>query len=175
MYIMYLVCKDLKYNRRKIINNLTSAVESVLFSECESDKTELNAKSDELTKKHKGLIELYTSDEISKEEFTELRQKYSTEINSIKSVLDGMEVQQSMKNHRELISDIKKSIDELINGVQYEDEFYSQILDRMVVHDKNHIDVYLNMLPYKWSFAVEKNAISETHLPISVRIPFTSS
>ena len=161
MYIMYLVCRDLKYNRHKIINNLTNAVEAVLFSECESDKTELTAQLEELTKKHKGLIELYTSGDISKEEFTELRQKYSTEINSIKSVLDGMEVQQSMKNQRsELIADIKKYIDELINGVQYEDEFYSQILDRMVVHDKNHIDVYLNMLPYKWSFAVEKIAIS---------------
>ena len=176
MYIMYLVCRNLKYNRRKIVRNLTSAIENVLFSECESDTTELTAQLEELTKKHKGLIELYTSGDISKEEFTELRQKYSTEINNIKNTLNGMEVQQSMKNqHSELIADIKKSIDELINGVQYEDEFYAQILDKMVVHDKNHIDVYLNMLPYKWSFAVEKIAISETHLPISVRIPFTSS
>ncbi len=98
------------------------------------------------------------------------------EIDSIKSKLNGMEVQQNMKSqHSELIADIKKSIDELINGVQYEDEFYAQILDRMIVHDKNHIDVYLNMLPYKWSFAVEKIAISETHLPISVSSPFTSA
>ncbi len=176
MYIMYLVCRDLKYNRRKIVSNLTSAIESVLFSECVSDRTELTAQLEKLTKKHTGLIELYTSGDISKEEFTDLRQKYSTEIDSLKSTLNGMEVQQNMKNqHSELIADIKKSIDEIINGVQYEDEFYAQILDRMVVNDKNHIDVYLNMLPYKWSFAVEKIAISETHLPISVRIPFTSS
>lgn len=176
MYIMYLVCRDLKYNRRKIVNNLTNAIESVLFSECESDRTELTAQLEKLTKKYTGLIELYTSGDISKEEFTELRQKHSTEIDIIKSKLNGMEVQQSIKNqHNELIADIKKSIDELINGVQYEDEFYAQILDRMVIHDKNHIDVYLNMLPYKWSFAVEKIAISETHIPMSVRMPFTSS
>ena len=62
-----------------------------------------------------------------------------------------MEVQQSMKNQRsELIADIKKYIDELINGVQYEDEFYSQILDRMVVHDKNHIElVFIDVLKEK--------------------------
>ena len=64
-----------------------------------------------------------------------------------------------MKNqHSELIADIKKSIDELINGVQYEDEFYGRILDKIVVNDKNHIDVYLNMLPYKWNYAVSSGA-----------------
>lgn len=179
IYIMYLVCRQLKYNRRKIINNLTNAIEYVLFNECVSDRTELTAQLEKLTKRHIGLIELYTSGDISKEEFTELRQKYSTEIDSIKSNLNGMEVQQNMKNqHSELIADIKKSIDELINGVQYEDEFYGRILDKIVVNDKNHIDVYLNMLPYKWSYAVSSGAevaISATDVPISVRIPFTSA
>ncbi len=69
----------------------------------------------------------------------------------------------------------------LINGIQYEDEYYTQILDKMVINDKNHIDVYLKMLPHKWSFTVAKgvtgaletlkkaeaseNSISEASLP----------
>lgn len=180
IYIMYLVCRQLKYNRRKIINNLTNAIESVLMAEWNKTSTdELTAEIEELTRKRTELIELYTSGDISKEEFTELRQKYSTEIDNIKSTLNGMEVQQNMKNqHSELIADIKKSIDELINGVQYEDDFYGWILDKIVVNDRNHIDVYLNMLPYKWSYAVSSGAevaISATDVPISVRIPFTSA
>lgn len=43
-----------------------------------------------------------------------------------------------------------------ICGIQYEDEYYTQILDKMVINDKNHIDVYLRMLPHKWSFTVAK-------------------
>ena len=54
------------------------------------------------------------------------------------------------------MADIKNAIDELINGIQYEDEYYTQILDKMVINDKNHIDVYLKMLPHKWSFTVAK-------------------
>lgn len=180
IYIMYLVCRQLKYNRRKIINNLTNAIESVLMAEWNKTSTdELTTEIEELTRKRTELIELYTSGDISKEEFTELRQKYSTEIDSIKSTLNGMEVQQNMKNqHSKLMEDIKKSIDELINGVQYEDEFYGRILDKIVVNDKNHIDVYLNMLPYKWSYAVSSGAemaISATDVPMSVNKPLTSA
>ena len=179
IYIMYLVCRQLKYNRRKIINNLTNAIESVLMAEWNKTSTdELTAEIEELTRKRTELIELYTSGDISKEEFTELRQKYSDRIEKIRAMQKGIESQQSMLDKRqELMEDIKKSIDELINGVQYEDEFYGRILDKIVVNDKNHIDVYLNMLPYKWSYAVSSGAemaISATDVPISVSIPFTS-
>ena len=48
-------------------------------------------------------------------------------------------------------------MNELINGVEYEDDFYKEILDKMVVNDKDHIDVYLNLLPLKWSYTVAKS------------------
>lgn len=54
------------------------------------------------------------------------------------------------------LSEIKDVIDELLAGVLYEDEYYTQMLDKMVVNDKNHVDVYLKMLPHKWSFAAAK-------------------
>ena len=70
---------------------------------------------------------------------------------------EGIEQQQTMiLKQQELMADIKKAINELINGIQYEDEYYTQILDKMVINDKNHIDVYLKMLPHKWSFTVAK-------------------
>ena len=70
---------------------------------------------------------------------------------------EGIEQQQTMiLKQKELMEDIKNAINELINGIQYEDEYYTQILDKMVINDKNHIDVYLKMLPHKWSFTVAK-------------------
>lgn len=180
IYIMYLVCRQLKYNRRKIINNLTNAIESVLMAEWNKTSTdELTTEIEELTRKRTELIELYTSGEIDKDEFTSLRQKYSDRIEKIQDMEKSIESQQSMLDKRqELIDDIKKSIDELINGVQYEDEFYGRILDKIVVNDRNHIDVYLNMLPYKWSYAVSSGAevaISATDVPMSVNKPLTSA
>ena len=40
--------------------------------------------------------------------------------------------------------------------MEYDDEFYKHILDKMVVNDKDNIDVYLNLLPMKWSYTVAK-------------------
>lgn len=92
IYLMYLVCRDLKMNRQKMRDDLTKTIETVLPAE--------------------------------------------------------------------RMADIKKAVDELINGiVQYEDDYYAQLLDKMVVNDKDHIDVYLNMLPYKWQFVAAKRML----------------
>lgn len=130
IYLMYLVCKELKMNRQKIISNLTKTIEAVISMDITGTE----------------------------------------EIEQLKSMADGIEKQQDMINkQRELSGDIQKAIEELISGVQYEDVYYTQLLDKMVVNDKNHIDVYLNMLPYKWEFA--KCSISEASLPISFNTP----
>lgn len=188
IYLMYLVCKELKLNRQKIISNLTKTIEAVISMDITGTNTNaLAVKIEEAKKKRTGLIELYTSGDIDKDEFTALRAKYDEEIETLKAMADGIEKQQEMiDKQRELLDDIKKAIEELISGVQYEDEYYTQLLDKMVVNDKNHIDVYLNMLPYKWQFAIAQSVkgamkaskkaeasectISEASLPMSVRI-----
>lgn len=54
------------------------------------------------------------------------------------------------------IAEIKNMVDKLISGVEYEEIFYALLLDKMVIYDDKHIDVYLNLLPYKWSFTANK-------------------
>ena len=82
-----------------------------------------------------------------------------------------------------VMKEITAAIHEIVSGVEYEDAFYSQILDKMVVQSKDTVDVYLNLLPIKWSYAVAKaskgvldpkSGISETEIPISVNIARSS-
>lgn len=192
IYLLYLVCRELKINRQKVVDNLTKTIDAVMRIDLTGTSTSaLSEKIEEAKKKRTGLIDLYTSGDIDKTEFTALRAKYDEDIEKLKSTMEGIEQQQTMiLKQQELMADIKNAIDELINGIQYEDEYYTQILDKMVINDKNHIDVYLKMLPHKWSFTVAKgvtgaletlkkaeaseNSISEASLPISVKIPVTS-
>ena len=58
------------------------------------------------------------------------------------------------EKQQKLIGEIAETISELVNGVEYEDDFYKEILDKMVINDKDPIDVYLNLMPHKWSYAV---------------------
>ena len=192
IYLLYLVCRELKINRQKVVDNLTKTIDAVMRIDLTGTSTSaLSEKIEEAKKKRTGLIDLYTSGDIDKTEFTALRAKYDEDIEKLKSTMEGIEQQQTMiLKQQELMADIKNAIDELINGIQYEDEYYTQILDKMVINDKNHIDVYLKMLPHKWSFTVAKgvtgaletlkkaeaseNSISEASLPISFKSPATS-
>lgn len=192
IYLLYLVCRELKINRQKVVDNLTKTIDAVMRIDLTGTSTNaLSEKIEEAKKKRTGLIDLYTSGDIDKTEFTALRAKYDEDIEKLKSMAEGTRQQQTMiLKQQELMADIKNAIDELINGIQYEDEYYTQILDKMVINDKNHIDVYLKMLPHKWSFTVAKgvtgaletlkkaeaseNSISEASLPISVNIALSS-
>lgn len=188
IYLLYLVCRELKINRQKVVDNLTKTIDAVMRIDLTGTSTSaLSEKIEEAKKKRTGLIDLYTSGDIDKTEFTALRAKYDEDIEKLKSTMEGIEQQQTMiLKQQELMADIKNAIDELINGIQYEDEYYTQILDKMVINDKNHIDVYLKMLPHKWSFTVAKgvtgaletlkkaeaseNSISEASLPRCVTL-----
>ena len=192
IYLLYLVCRELKINRQKVVDNLTRTIDLCLRIDLTGTSTSaLSAKIEEAKKKRTGLIDLYTSGDIDKTEFTALRAKYDEDIEKLKSTMEGTRQQQTMiLKQQELMTDIKNAIDELINGIQYEDEYYTQILDKMVINDKNNIDVYLKMLPHKWSFTVAKgvtgaletlkkakaseNSISEASLPISVSMALSS-
>ena len=205
IYLLYLVCRELKINRQKVVDNLTKTIDLCLRIDLTGTSTSaLSEKIEEVGKKRTGLIDLYTSGDIDKTEFTALRAKYDEDIEKLKSTMEGIEQQQAMiLKQQELMVDIRNAIDELINGIQYEDEYYTQILDKMVINDKNHIDVYLKMLPHKWSFTGAKgvtgaletlaekrpleasphteakkaeaseNSISEASLPMSVSTPVT--
>ena len=158
IYLLYLVCRELKINRQKVIDNLTKTIDLCLRIDLIGTSTSaLSEKIQEVGKKRTGLIDLYTSGDIDKTEFTALRAKYDEDIEKLKSMAEGTRQQQTMiLKQKELMEDIKNAINELINGIQYEDEYYTQILDKMVVGDKNHIDVYLKMVPHKWSFTAAK-------------------
>ena len=185
IHIMYLVCKQLTIDRQKIADNLIKTIQKVISLDMTgADTNTLEDKIEAAQKKRTDLIDLYTSGDIDRDEFTALRAKYDAEIDSLKSMVESMEKQQVViVKQKELMEDIKNAVDELIGGIEYEDEFYTQLLDKMVINDRENIDVYLNLLPLKWSYTVataskkalasERN-ISEASLPISVKIPVTS-
>ncbi len=186
IHIMYLVCKQLTIDRRKISDNLIKTINKVISMDITgADTNALAEKIETAKKKRTDLIDLYTSGDIDRDEFSKLRAKYDAEIDSLKSMMESIEKQQfAIAKQQELMADIKSAVDELIGGIEYEDEFYTQLLDKMVINDRENIDVYLNLLPLKWSYTVAKASkkvlapernISGASLPISVKSPLSSA
>jgi hypothetical protein len=48
--------------------------------------------------------------------------------------------------------EIANTINKTVEGLTHEGEFYRNILDKMVINDRDHIDVYLKLLPCRWSY-----------------------
>lgn len=185
VHIMCLVTQSLKFNRKAIANNLMTVIRRIIAMDSTgTDVQKIKEKIQTVEEKRLKLLDIYMSGIISKEEFAAARLKCDEEIMELQSIIDSVEKQQTMVRQQEdLLSEIGKTINEIINGIEEEDVFYKHILDRMVVNDKNHIDVYLNLLPMKWSFAEKKASkglisdlwnISDASVPISVSSPFSS-
>ncbi len=158
-HIMYLVTRSLKYNKEKITDNLLAIIKSVIAMDTAgTDSEKLKSQIKTIEEKRTDLIDLYTSGNITRDEFSAARAKCENEIAELRSVIDSIDKQRERPSkQQELVAEITEAMNELINGVEYEDDFYKEILDKMVVNDKDHIDVYLNLLPLKWSYTVAKS------------------
>ena len=185
VHIMYLVTRSLQLEEKKITANLLSVIQSVLsvninYSHIEKLKEQIQSVEDKRTQ----LIDLCISGAITKQEFITKREVCDKEISELQDTISGIDQQHLLADQQEsVMKEITAAIHEIVSGVEYEDAFYSQILDKMVVQSKDTVDVYLNLLPIKWSYAVAKaskgvldpkSGISETEIPISVNIARSS-
>lgn len=185
VHIMYLVTRSLQLEEKKITANLLSVIQSVLsvntnYSHIEKLKEQIHTVEDKRTQ----LIDLCISGAITKQEFITKREACDKEISELQGTISGIDQQHLLADQQEsVMKEITAAIHEIVSGVEYEDAFYSQILDKMVVQSKDTVDVYLNLLPIKWSYAVAKaskgvldpkSGISETEIPISVNIARSS-
>lgn len=185
VHIMYLVTRSLQLEEKKITANLLSVIQSVLsvntnYSHIEKLKEQIQSVEDKRTQ----LIDLCISGAITKQEFITKREACDKEISALQDTISGIDQQHLLADQQEsVMKEITAAIHEIVSGVEYEDAFYSQILDKMVVQSKDTVDVYLNLLPIKWSYAVAKaskgvldpkSGISETEIPISVNIARSS-
>ena len=180
VHIMSLVCRSLKYDREKIIKNLLSVIRSVIAMDMGGNDAEnLRERIKEIEDKRGELLDLYMSGDISKDEFLRARRKYDDEIAEWTERIDGTDRRKALGDRRDVVSDdAEKAIGEIIGGVECDGEFYRHILDRIAVHDRDHFDVYLKSLPYKWSFSYVQAANPEgrtddSSVPISVNAPLT--
>ena len=184
VHIMYLVTQSLKFDQQQIIGNLLAIIKSVIaLDSTGTDVAKLKNKIEEIENGRTNLLDVFLSGVITKEEFAAARAKCDAEIAELQAVIDSVDHHRTMISHeQELLEDIKNSINEIIDGAEYEDAFYKQILDRMVINNRDNIDVYLKLLPFKWSYTISKavNCESDTNgnildasEPTSVRIPMT--
>lgn len=143
--------KQLQFNKDKIIDNLCSIVETVLSTgdEITIDTKEIEKRIESYKSKIDRLLDLYISEDLTKEEYRKKKSEYESEIcglqNSVRAACKDSDIPYDRK---ELIKSIKTKIKAVVNGDEIDDTFYKNILDKIIVHSRENIEVFFNLLPY---------------------------
>lgn len=154
MYIMRHVTGSFAMAMKPAVKSMMAAIAPILSKDMNgTDINELHARKQAAEKRRSRLLELYMSQDIDREEFITTRAKCDSEIDELDDLIGRPDKRDVMtKRQDELMLDITDAIHDIVNGTVLDEVFCRNLIDHMVVHDKNHIDVYLQSLSHKWSY-----------------------
>lgn len=169
MLMLQEVIRHLKINKEQLISELAAIIRTVVLNEeSVSDKTAVERQLKMLAGKKERLMDIYLGNEITKEEYKLMAEKYDNERIILEKQKEKAERKELIEStHQKLLEDIIASIRALASGDKQDDTFYRNLVDKIVVHDRRNIDIFLNLLPFSWHHI-------DASIPISVRIAATS-
>lgn len=147
---------------------------------------------EQLTKKKADVLDAFFSQQITEDEMKLVNERYDRELGALRVRLEAVRSKGAAAYETEVLrEDVQKKITAIVGGETDSETFYKNLLDRMVVHKDKRVEVYLNLLPQKWTFILEdlrdvnrklegkgaaKNKVCKNgpSVPISVSSPFSS-
>ena len=167
MAILAQVMATVKVDRKKITDGLCDALSVVLTQDTKAEGNAERLKkeiADEENKKKK-LLDLYYDGDLTKDEFRKEKEELTENINAKRSKLLELERKVTVSyDVPRAVNEIREHISDVFDGVKQDEAFYKYVLDKIVVFSREKMDVYLNLLPFRWrvvenSFVSDKNAL----------------
>lgn len=76
--------------------------------------------------------------------------------NNLIKIINKVISNDTNRNKHEVILNIKNAVDLILNGVEFDEEFCSKLLDKIIIYDRDNIDVYLKYIPFKLRIIAKK-------------------
>ena len=94
---------------------------------------------------------MYLSEDLTKEQYRQKKEAYAKEIKELNNILEkNNKAAHASYDSDRAIADVKKYLSDVLYAEKQDDIFYKTIIDKIVVYDRQHFDVYLNLLPHRW-------------------------
>ena len=154
----YLI-EHIQVAREDIVSQLLADIQMVQQSEPASDIEPLKAEIENLSRKKRKAIDLMLDDLLSREDLKKQADFYDSEIARLtQEIADKQDV--SAVHQRQLDS-IKAYIRQVNLTAEHDSDdtaFYSQLLQKAVVLDRNHSEFYLTCVPFgfRMSYSIHK-------------------
>lgn len=170
MLMIQEIIRHLNMNKEQLISELTAIVRTVLETGEKGayDKASVERQLKVIADKKERLMDIYLGEEISKEEYQRMAARYDDERTALEEQRErAAKKELAESTQKKLIDDISESIRALASGEKQDDTFYRNLIDRIIVHDRKNIDIFLNLLPFRWRHL-------DASIPMSVKIAATS-
>ena len=185
--ILQRVVTDTMSSRTSIINTLLQTVESVVKSVSDNDnRSHFQSEIAKCEDKKKKLLDMCLNGYIEAKEYREACDELSNQITDLEQkLIKEQNNQQMIEDKEKIIADIRNYVNSISAGEEWNDTFYRNIVDKIVVYKDRKIDVHLKLIPEKWqgiilagtkeieAYESEKRSCVCSE-PISVSKPFNS-
>lgn len=173
--MMQQVIKSLLFDKQGIINRLTDVIGNVLSQDMGIKPETTKQEIEKIDAKRQRLLELFVNADITKADFQRLKQQYDKTIENLKKELKEQDDKNKLRLSQQFIyKDIASSIRGLIIGDTWDDTFYRNLLDQIVVQSDGTLEITLKLLPNKWHAVLHK-AIAAMEQPCAAECHFDAS
>lgn len=149
--------KEMPVNKEKLAKNLIDLISSVLVRNQKLlSEDKLTEQIDKLTEKRKRLIELYINCEISKSDFENISVRYKSEILNLENLKNEIDREKSSDNVNDRLEKMECEISKLLQGDVWDDVFYRQIIDTILVSGNNTVSVQLAHFSKQFFYCINK-------------------
>lgn len=190
MQIMEQVTDRLQVNRERVIEHILKDVTAALNARIgTSGREAVDRALEDNQKRMDRLIDLWLREMIPEDDF--LRQKDAL-MNERNALIDQQQAikaaDRTLERREEFLEGLRTHVEEALDSEECKENFFRCILEKMVVNDREHIDVILklfsgeqryssNMIDktVKFRGVLQKRTTGNTDMPISVSVARTRS
>lgn len=145
---------SLHMDRDAIVSNVTSlALDAIQTGQTGTGDTleRLQYELDRVQKKKEKLMDSYFAGEISKEDMISMKQKYDSQLASLRERLT--KAQQRQEESSDVKAEISAVVAAILSGETASEVFSKMLLDQLTVFKDRHMELKLNKLPMVFHFA----------------------
>lgn len=144
---------DVLIDQNKIIKNIISIVSDVLKSDHGQDNIfHLKDELQKLENKEQKLLDMYLSGDIEIFDYRKTCERLKSEHNILSQKLQKEKIHsQTLENKEKIIEEIRDYVKSLIVGEEWNNAFYRNIVDKIVINKNREVDVHLKFISNIWN------------------------
>lgn len=158
LYVMGQAIRLLQLDRKKVAAPLLEIIRKVLEEPQNGKNAEQVRRNIQQTeRRRRRLIELYLEQEIASSDYEDLSNQFEQELGNLKQELSQCVEEKKGNGGEEMLKEISAALEKMLSGELQEESFYRGLLNRMVIYNRERMEVFLHQLPGCLQVSVNEN------------------